>query len=499
MERIEKTVFISYRRINFPWALAIYKDLTQHGYDVFIDYQGIASGDFERAIFENIKAKAHFLVLLTPSSLERCGEPADLFRREIETALANQRNIVPVVLEGFDFGSPTVASHLTGTLAALRLYNELRIPMDYFEEALERLRKFLSVPLTAVLHPASLDAQVVAAEQKTAADAAPAVQEEELTAQQWFELGFAASDLAEKVRLYSEAVRLKPDFAEAFANRGLVRRYKGDVEGAMQDLNVAIRLKPNLVETFYNRGNLRRDKGDVEGAMQDLNELIRLKPDYAAAFYSRGNLRRDKGDVEGALQDFNEAVRLTPDYAEAFVNRGSARLPKDAEGALQDYDQAIRAKPDLAEAFYGRGLVRSDKGDVEGALQDFNEAARLKPGYAETFYERGNLRRDKGDMEGALQDFSEAARLKADYAEAFTNRGLVRHAQGDMEGALQDYNQAIRANPDLANALHGRGIIRRRKGDLVGALQDFRAAIRLEPDIQIKPRWVRWALKARLL
>jgi TIR domain len=58
MKRIEKTVFISYRRTNFPWALAVSQDLTHHGYDVFLDFTGIASGDFERVILENIAASA---------------------------------------------------------------------------------------------------------------------------------------------------------------------------------------------------------------------------------------------------------------------------------------------------------------------------------------------------------------------------------------------------------------------------------------------------------
>src|ERR1035438_9070049 len=101
MERIEKTVFLSYRRTNRSWALAIFKDLTQHGYDVFIDFNGIASGDFERVILGNVTARAHFLVLLTPSALEHCDDPKDWLRREIETALANQRNIVPLMVEGF--------------------------------------------------------------------------------------------------------------------------------------------------------------------------------------------------------------------------------------------------------------------------------------------------------------------------------------------------------------------------------------------------------------
>src|SRR5436309_1617242 len=106
MERIEKTVFLSYRRTNIPWALAIFQNLTHCGYDVFFDYEGIATGDFERVILENIKARAHFLVLLTPSALEHCHNPSDWFRREIETALASERNTVPLMLEGFSFTTP---------------------------------------------------------------------------------------------------------------------------------------------------------------------------------------------------------------------------------------------------------------------------------------------------------------------------------------------------------------------------------------------------------
>jgi len=66
-------------------------NLTHHGYDVFYDFDGIASGDFERVIIRNIKEPAHFLVLLTPSALERCGDPEDWLRREIETTLKYQR------------------------------------------------------------------------------------------------------------------------------------------------------------------------------------------------------------------------------------------------------------------------------------------------------------------------------------------------------------------------------------------------------------------------
>jgi tetratricopeptide (TPR) repeat protein len=413
MERVEKTVFLSYRRTNIPWALAIYQNLVRHGYDVFFDYSGIASGNFERVILENIRSRAHFLVLLTPSALERCGEPGDWLRREIETALASQRNTVPLMLEGFDFGAPTIASQLTGALAALKDYNGVRIPPDYFDEAMDRLRsKYLNVPLTAVLHSVSLSAQRAATEQKVAANAAPKVQEEELTAQQWFERGYAAVDADEKLRLYGEAIRLKPDYADALINRGTARSGKGDVEAAQRDYSEAIRLKPDYAEAFYGRGTARSAKGDLEGALQDYSEAIRLKPDYAEAFVNRGSARSDKGDLEGALKDYSEAIRLKPDDAMAFSGRGNARSAKgDLEGALKDHNEAIRLKPDYADAFINRASTRYAKRDLEGALKDYDEAIRLKPDYAMAFYGRAMSRRAKGDVDGARKDDQEAVRL----------------------------------------------------------------------------------------
>ncbi len=226
------------------------------------------------------------------------------------------------MLEGFAFSTPTIASQLTGTLVRLRHYNALSIPPEFFMEAMGRLRdKYLNVPLDAVLHPASLVAQRAADEQKGSAETAPAVGGEVLTAQQWFERGFNSGDLGEKQRFYSQAIRLKPDYPEAFNNRGNARGKSGDIEGAIRDFDEAIRLKPDSARAFNNRGNARSSKDDLGGAIQDYTEAIRLKPDYPIAFMNRGATRGKTGDLEGALQDFNEAIRLKPDYAEAIAGR----------------------------------------------------------------------------------------------------------------------------------------------------------------------------------
>ena len=45
---------------------------------------------------------------------------------------------------------------------------------------------------------------------------------------------------------------------------------KGDLSGAFQDYNEAIRLKPDYADAFFNRGLARYDNGDLDSATSGL-------------------------------------------------------------------------------------------------------------------------------------------------------------------------------------------------------------------------------------
>jgi tetratricopeptide (TPR) repeat protein len=482
MEGIEKTVFLSYRRTNFAWALAIYKDLSSNGYDVFFDFTGIASGDFESVILANIRARAHFVVLLTPTALKRCQEPGDWVRLEIEAALDMKRNIVPVMLEGVDFAAPGIANQLSGRLSVLKSYNALRVPMDFFDEAMDRLRnRFLNVPLAAVLHPPSELARRASSTQKAAANASPKVEQNDLFAMRLLEQGFSSQDLDERVRLFTEAIRLNPAYPDVFAVRALARQQIGDLQGALQDYSEAIRIDPDRADLFDFRGITRAAVGDRDGALEDFNTAIRIDPDLADSFQNRGRIRCAAGDLEGGLGDFNEAIRLRPDLPEALVGRGRARVFKgDLEAGLRDFNEAIRLMPDCSEAWAARAGVRRDKGDLNGALLDYDELLRFEPSDAIALSNRGHVRLAKGDLEGALKDYGESLRLKPEYAKAFSGRAIVHLQRGDFEASLKDLNEAIRLDPDDADARFNRSKLRRfYAGDEKGARLDEREALRL--------------------
>lgn len=373
MGQIEKTVFISYRHTNYWTALAIFQNLNANGYDVFFDYKSIPSGDFEQAIVENIKSRAHFVVILSPSALERCNEPGDWLRREMETAIDNQRNIIPLIMEGFDFGSPLTVKALTGKLADLKKYNAIGIPVEYFDDAMVKLRseKYLNRPLKSVSHPISNTTKQITEKQKTAAIKATRVEKEQLSAQKWFERGVLfgqAKNHDEAFRCFDSAIRLKPNYAHAYLNRGLSQRYRGNLDDAIMDYSEAIRLDQNYVEAFNGRGVARRTKGDISGAFDDFNIAINIQPTNVEALHSRGNIFSIRGDELSALSDIRKASELAPE--DGSIRGSFIRVLKSLGNKQEAEEQEKNARELIQkENEYNQACFEAICGNIEEALK----------------------------------------------------------------------------------------------------------------------------------
>jgi tetratricopeptide (TPR) repeat protein len=129
---------------------------------------------------------------------------------------------------------------------------------------------------------------------------------------------------------YREAIRLKPDFADAHYSLGYaLLQGKGDNDGAIAELREAIRLKPG-VRAHTSLGQALQGKGDLDGAITEYREAIRLKPDYAGTHYILAMALEVKGEKQAALTEYRKAFELDPGnkQARAFYERLSKELEK---------------------------------------------------------------------------------------------------------------------------------------------------------------------------
>ena len=129
-----------------------------------------------------------------------------------------------------------------------------------------------------------------------------------------------------------------------------------------------IRLKPDHAGAFYNRGVAKDTLGRHEDALGDFAEAIRLKPDYAEAYNNRGAVKDTLGRHEDALGDYAEAIRLKPDLAEAYGNRGNA---KNALGLKDEARKDFETTLELARNANNPNIVRR----AEQSLRDLDDGA----------------------------------------------------------------------------------------------------------------------------
>ena len=114
----------------------------------------------------------------------------------------------------------------------------------------------------------------------------------------------------EAVVQYTEAIRLNPEYAEAYINRGVTYFELGQLEQSVRDYNSAIRLNPQFVEAHYNRGYSYYEMGKLELSLRDYSEAIRLNPQFAWAYANRARVYTlFHRDAEAEL-DINRAIEL---------------------------------------------------------------------------------------------------------------------------------------------------------------------------------------------
>ena len=92
--------------------------------------------------------------------------------------------------------------------------------------------------------------------------------------------------------------------------KGMSSLGKQDFDAAVAAFTEAIRLNPDYAEAYCNRGFAYQNKGHLDKAIADFTEAIRLDPKDGNAYFCRGFAHRKKGEPAKALADFAKAKEL---------------------------------------------------------------------------------------------------------------------------------------------------------------------------------------------
>jgi len=135
-------IFISYRRKGgYDMAKLLYDRLRLDGYSVSFDIDTLERGNFDNELENRVLVCEDFLLVMNPGVFDRFYDPKadpknDWVRQEIICALETNKNIVPLVLDGFAFPE----NPLPDDVKDIARKNALDLNPKHFEAAYAKLK-----------------------------------------------------------------------------------------------------------------------------------------------------------------------------------------------------------------------------------------------------------------------------------------------------------------------------------------------------------------------
>ena len=302
----------------------------------------------------------------------------------------------------------------------------------------------------------------------------------------WKLMGASAAQterLDQAVIAFREAIKIKPDYAEAYNNLGNALQYKGDLKEAVEAYNTALSIEPNYAEAHYNLGVTQQEKGKLNVAIKAFHKALSIKPDYAEAYYNIGNAHKELDKPKKAVEAYNKALSIKPDYAAAYNNLGNAlQYQGDLTAAVEAYNKALLIKPNYANTYNNLGNAQKEQGNLQEALEAYKRAISINPNHAETYINLGITLKDQGKLDEAIKAFHKALSIKPDNVKAFNNLGSTLQKQGKLREAVKAYKKALSIKPDYAKAYNNLGITFQEQNKMQQAVEAYNKALSINPD-----------------
>lgn len=188
----------------------------------------------------------------------------------------------------------------------------------------------------------------------------------------------ARGDLLKALELYDEAIKVRPEFAEAEFQKGSVLASLGRNTESEASYKRSIALRRDWALPYVGLGTLLVRLERVAEAEPLLRKAVQLEPGNNLALRILADVRLRGGDGKEALQLARIATKDPDAPLATWVLQAQAeRRTGDNAGALLSLNRILKGEPLNLFALMERAEVRMETGDIPGALEDLKSSESL--------------------------------------------------------------------------------------------------------------------------
>lgn len=276
----------------------------------------------------------------------------------------------------------------------------------------------------------------------------------------------------EAITEYQRALETYMDSPEIYFKIGQAQFFKGDLEKAINYLNMALKNDSKYYKAYYLLAESYTKKGRFSDAVVYAKKAIKMRPfRNSCAHFLLYNLYRIS-----SFKNFKVAFKSKFEWFLSVLT-----LPFDIQ-AIKNVLKSLsylKFLPILAKGYY----QIQTKG-LDQAIDIYIEAIEQAPGFVPLYCLLGDIYRSVGQYDDAIIEYKTAIWFDSLNIPAYRHLCQTYEEQGDYDSAIEVYHKLIEILPNIPEFHSNLANIFYLKGELDEAISHYQAAITLNPNKQ---------------
>ena len=315
----------------------------------------------------------------------------------------------------------------------------------------------------------------------------------------WGRLGMAYEAnglLVQAATSYAEAARLDPREPRWLYRIALLRARRGDLDGALRDLDRVIQLAPSYAPAEWHRGQWRLDRGDLAGAEASFQAVLRASPRDPAGSAGLAQVLLARDDSAAAASVLEALLASTPGdrYALQLLGTAYRRLGREDEARLaltvgatgqpswpdpwsEEVDRDRRGFAVMLKDATRLGMERR----FDESIQLLNQLCTLRPDDTALRVYLGGMYASAGRLQEARLTLEPVLAADPQQFDAVMHLASGYLFAGDLDNAAAYATRALSIRPSSADAAKLRGVVAWQQGRTAEADALFTAATDADP------------------
>lgn len=245
------------------------------------------------------------------------------------------------------------------------------------------------------------------------------------------------------------AVKMAPQNPMSWTLLGLVHEAKGDIAGAMPNLEKGAQLGQNVYLAQYNLGRILTSENKAGQGILFLLRATELEPKNADGWVALGLAQHQMKQFDKAIASLDRATKAAPKNPDPWATMADLQFQqkqfKTARTTLDAGLKAVGEHPALLEKAVACCMLMNDS---QGAVDYIERELNVVPDYEQGWLNLAHLSLLTGNLDRSEEAAKELLKLDPNNWEAWFHLGNLYDAVPDEAKAVEAYKNALKIAPD---------------------------------------------------